>query len=216
MSSTEKKEYVEKYFQGHLERSNQDMGDLRMILWQVRGILDEYGLWLTPDSRSGFMYAVTEIGETFDAYIRKTRPDDKRNQEGKPVDFLEELGDAWIMLVTAMGEDFRYISPAVPKMTDHLDALVEINYHLAIAFRRYHHFEKWQYNAEAAVKTIEQVSLVLSWQVRGKLHKIAHRELLKAYQVGRDLPYADIAVKLETILGDTEAAPSLIGAFTAA
>jgi len=53
-----------------------------------------------PDAASCMLYAVTELGEMVDAWLRKGRPDDKRNNDRQP-DAKHELGQFIVMVQSA-------------------------------------------------------------------------------------------------------------------
>lgn len=75
------------------------------MVWNFRKMSE--GRWPTPTPRDSALYAVTEIAEAIDARLRLENPDHVRNNE-RNEDVLAELADAAIMLLTALGPDYKF------------------------------------------------------------------------------------------------------------
>ena len=72
------------------------------LVWRYRGEMAEY--WPTPPRTHALEFAVSEIGEAFDARMR-THPDYARNN-ARDVDELDEWADTAMMLLTALGPEW--------------------------------------------------------------------------------------------------------------
>lgn len=70
----------------------------QMLLWEFRKVHEKN--WPTPSPLDSFRFAVTEIGEALDAFMRHT-PDFSRNRE-RSKDVLDELADCAFMIVSAL------------------------------------------------------------------------------------------------------------------
>ena len=73
---------------------------LHQMVWDFRWSMVAY--WPTPDTVDAARFAVTEMGEVLDAYLRLDGGY-ARNRERSP-DVLDELADVAMMVLTAMGE----------------------------------------------------------------------------------------------------------------
>ena len=72
----------------------------RGMVWEFRRQMAGY--WPTPDTLDAARFAVTEIGEAMDAFLRLDGGY-ARNRQRDP-DVLDELADVAMMTLTAMGE----------------------------------------------------------------------------------------------------------------
>ena len=70
------------------------------MVWEFRRQMVAY--WPTPDTVDAARFAVTEIGEAMDAFLRLDGGY-ARNRERSP-DVLDELADTAMMILTAIGE----------------------------------------------------------------------------------------------------------------
>jgi len=78
--------------------------DIRRLLEKVEQYRDELeDQWKTPNVRDSMRFAITEMGEYIDADLRRN-PDYNRNHKKKLKDPRDELGDAAIMLATAISQ----------------------------------------------------------------------------------------------------------------
>lgn len=75
------------------------------LVWATRKKVEQF--WPTPDTESNVLYAITEISEAIDAYLRNTRTEDVRNNH-KDHSVEYELAQALMMLLTA-GGSMRYL-----------------------------------------------------------------------------------------------------------
>ena len=91
------------------------------IVWKFRSVVSEW--WPTPDKLSATRYACTEGGEVMEAFLRKMRPGDSRNNE-RNIDMLDEMADLAIMLITALGPDCERLGDTQWKLT--VDQLVSM------------------------------------------------------------------------------------------
>lgn len=99
------------------------IADLHAAVWRVRAEIGH--AWLTPSPIDCLRYAVTEVAEAMDAWLRAQRPDDTRNNS-RQMDVLDELGDCAIMLCSTLSLDKPPIqrTSSVHKIT--LDELVYV------------------------------------------------------------------------------------------
>lgn len=74
---------------------------LHGMVWDFRRMMVAY--WPTPDTVDAARFAVTEMGEVLDAFLRLDGGY-ARNRERSP-DVLDELADTAMMTLTAMGEN---------------------------------------------------------------------------------------------------------------
>lgn len=96
---------------------------LHAEVWRVRAEIDH--AWLTPSPIDCLRYAVTEVAEAMDAWLRAQRPDNARNNS-RQMDVLDELGDCALMLCSTLPLDKPPIqrTSSVHKIT--LDELVYV------------------------------------------------------------------------------------------
>lgn len=72
-------------------------------VWEFRTKFEKY--WPTPNVRQSLHFALQEIGEADDAWIRGTTDNFSRNTE-KQMNLRKELSQAAIMLLTALENNF--------------------------------------------------------------------------------------------------------------
>ena len=77
-----------------------DLQALHKVVWEFRAGMN--GRWPTPTPVDSLRYAFCEAAESLDAFLRESRPGDKRNN-AREVDVAAELADTAIMLLTAVG-----------------------------------------------------------------------------------------------------------------
>jgi hypothetical protein len=82
-------------------------------LWALRDAVEDN--FPTPTTLDALRFAVTECGEALDAYLR-TKGGYSRNHEKLP-DIYGELADCALMLMTALGREYRHggFGVATPK-----------------------------------------------------------------------------------------------------
>ena len=80
-----------------------DLQALHKVVWEFRAGMN--GRWPTPTSVDSLRYAFCEVAESLDAFLRASRPGDKRNND-RNVSVAAELADTAIMLLTAVGSDW--------------------------------------------------------------------------------------------------------------
>lgn len=148
---------------------------LHNAMWKVRDILAAAGLWKTPDTKTAFPYAVTEMGEVFDAHLRALRPDDNRNSD-REVDFEQELADLWIMLATAYGRSLQRDGSVADGGEM---ALVNLNHQIAVAYRHFAQGEDYHLFTGTALIMVEQLCPELARRVAAKLIYISERAARK-------------------------------------
>lgn len=73
------------------------------IVWRYRAELEPY--WPTPTTEDALLFAFTELGEAIDAALR-TKGKYARNRD-KDLSVLDELADCAMMLLTALGPNFK-------------------------------------------------------------------------------------------------------------
>lgn len=83
----------------------QTLKETHTLVWDFRRDYHEY--WATPKRIEALRFAVTEVAEAMDAWIRATSPYFSRNRD-KQSGLVDELADTVIMLVTALGQDFDF------------------------------------------------------------------------------------------------------------
>lgn len=76
------------------------------LVWKYRTELEPY--WKTPTVEDALLFAGTELGEAIDAHLR-SNADYARNRD-KDLSILDELADMCLMLLTAMGPAWRFIT----------------------------------------------------------------------------------------------------------
>jgi len=81
-----------------------DIQSLHTLVWSYRKRLSN--LWPTPNREDSLAFAFTEIGEAVDAKLRQN-PIYNRNHD-KNINVENELADCLIMLLTALGEEFKF------------------------------------------------------------------------------------------------------------
>lgn len=109
-----KKEY-------HLE----GMYAISKLVWEFRKKHNPY--WLTPTKREALMFAVTEVAEVIEAYLRVECADFARNNV-RSVEMDEELADTAIMLVSAypVTDHVTFIGTGVDVPLDALPYVVSL------------------------------------------------------------------------------------------
>lgn len=85
------------------------VGQIYTRVWAFRQEFEDY--WCFPGPINCLRYAFCELGEAIDARLRAERPEDKRNTV-RGVREVDELADAVIMLVSAMGNDWPGVGSA--------------------------------------------------------------------------------------------------------
>lgn len=95
--------------------------NLTKLVFDTRHELEPFG-WKTPKPSDCLLYALSEIGEASDAYLRSTRPDDLRREE-RVVSLSEEIADAVIMVVSAFPEQDIYLEDCLFSAKDTFFAL---------------------------------------------------------------------------------------------
>jgi len=91
-------------------------------VWEFRRLYDKY--WATPEPKDCLYYALTEMGEAVDAYLRTKRPNDARNRN-KKLSVYVELADAAIMLLSSM-DYLDAKSPLFPPYYDLDEVFVKV------------------------------------------------------------------------------------------
>ncbi len=81
--------------------------NLTKLVFDTRHELESFG-WKTPKPSDCLLYALSEVGEASDAYLRSIRPDDLRREE-RVVSLSEEIADAVIMVVSAFPKQEIYL-----------------------------------------------------------------------------------------------------------
>jgi len=81
--------------------------ELHKAVFEVRELICND--WPTPGVDDSIMYALTELGEAYDALLRAKRPNDKRRND-RENEIFSELGDCAVMLLTALGPEFCHFS----------------------------------------------------------------------------------------------------------
>lgn len=124
---------------------------MHAMVWQVR---DELGdKWPTPNTEDSLAYAVTEVAEAIDADLRLTRPGDKRNNV-RHMDVFDELGQAAMMLFTALGRDWAWSANWVPEVSEYdLPAIISFAANAwTLSVRG---IETWKYTTLATINAID-------------------------------------------------------------
>lgn len=205
--------------------STQKMQETFDKMWQTRKILHDNLLWITPDKESSLIYAVTEVGEVFDAYVRGIRAEDKRKNEGKEVLLEEELADTWIMLATSLGPDYKFRHPTeetaenegnyrllqyMPESPRSLGTqrfstvqlLATLNRNVANSLHSHVYHHDFSFSVEVAMLIISYICPDIYDQIALKLQTITFRQVLrrsKQERIAIGVADGDVSVSVSKI-----------------
>lgn len=126
-------------------------------VWQFRTKFEKY--WPTPSRKQSLHFALQEIGEADDAWIRGTTDNFARNME-RSMNLRKELSQATIMLLTAIENDFSIYAIEDEEMQDMEETIVRSAIWIADALCAYHDDSEdgdWLYSLERALSVLFSV-----------------------------------------------------------
>lgn len=149
----------------------QDIRDAHALVWDVRGRIGH--LWLTPPPEDALLFALTELGEAADAYLR-SKPEYNRNNARQP-DLDAELADVALMLLTALPGEWYDTNPQVSNTTL-TQTLASVAWALWFALNTQERPDRWRAAAETQLHHIAQhLDTTLTDAVRRRLERIEQR-----------------------------------------